>query len=42
VEQAGEAMFTFRFPNFGYMAVGIVIALCGLVIGTVWNRKKRN
>ncbi|MBR6787373.1 MAG: helix-turn-helix domain-containing protein [Clostridia bacterium] len=42
VEQAGEAMFTFCFPNFGYMAVGIAVALCGLAIGTMWNGKKRN
>lgn len=40
--QAETAMFTFRFPDFGYMVVGAIVALCGLVIGTVWRSKKNS
>ena len=39
VEEAGMATYTFRFPNFSYMVVGIVIATCGIGIGTIWNKK---
>lgn len=31
--------YTFRFPNFTYMAIGIAFALCGIGIGTVWHKK---
>ena len=33
------ATFTFRFPNVTYMVVGIVISICGIVIGTLWKKK---
>ena len=36
---AGTATFTFRFPNFTYMVVGIIISTCGLGIGTLWRKK---
>jgi len=32
--------YVFRWPNFGYMAVGVVITLFGLGIGTLMARKK--
>lgn len=39
MEVAGEAVFTFRFPNLPYMAVGIGLAVCGLLTGSLWRRK---
>lgn len=39
VQQADTAMFTFRFPNLPYMAVGAAIALCGLAAGMLWRRQ---
>lgn len=33
------ATFTFRFPNFSYMLVGIIVSVLGIVIGTILNRK---
>ena len=36
---AGTATFTFRFPNFTYMVVGIIISTCGIGIGTRWRKK---
>lgn len=39
VEDRGTASFIFRFPNFGYMIVGILIACCGITIGLVWRAK---
>ena len=36
---AGTATFTFRFPNFTYMVVGIIISTCGIGIGTLWRKK---
>jgi len=36
---AGTATFTFRFPNFTYMVVGIIISICGIGIGTLWRKK---
>ncbi len=38
-EETGMIKFTFRFPNFTYMAIGILVALCGVGIGTIWHRK---
>ena len=37
---AGTATFTFRFPNFSYMIVGIIISVLGIVVGTFLNKKK--
>lgn len=39
VEEMGTATFTFRFPNLMYMAVGIIISICGIGIGTFWKNK---
>jgi len=35
------AIYTFCFPNFGYMIVGVVIAALGIGVGTVLNKKKK-
>ena len=37
VQMADTAAYTFRFPNFPYMAVGIVISVCGLTTGKIWR-----
>lgn len=34
------ALCIFRFPNVSYMAVGILIALCGLEAGALWNKRR--
>lgn len=39
---AEEAAFTFVFPNVGYMAVGIALAVCGLCAGRMWKTYDRN
>jgi len=39
VEEMGTATFTFLFPNFRYMVVGIIVSICGIVIGKL--RRKR-
>ncbi|MCI8609532.1 MAG: helix-turn-helix domain-containing protein [Firmicutes bacterium] len=39
MEASDTATYTFRFPTFGYMLIGIVIAVCGITIGSFWNRK---
>lgn len=31
--------YTVRFPNFAYMAIGILFTLCGIGIGTLWRKK---
>lgn len=36
---AGTATFTFCFPNYIYMVVGIIISACGIGIGTLWRKK---
>lgn len=36
---AGTATFTFRFPNFAYMVVGVIVSICGLLIGMAWRKK---
>lgn len=33
------ATFTFIFPNFMYMAVGIAVSVCGLAAGMLWRKK---
>ena len=38
VQMADTAAYTFRFPNFPYMAVSIVISVCGLTAGTIWRK----
>ncbi len=32
--------FVFKWPNFGYMAIGVFIALCGIWIGLILRNKK--
>lgn len=39
VQTAEEAAFTFVFPNLGYMAVGIALAVCGLCAGRIWRKR---
>ena len=39
VEESGNAMYTFRFPNVGYMILGILVAACGICVGSFWNKK---
>ena len=39
VEEAGNAAYTFRFPNFGYMLAGVAVAMCGICIGSVLNKR---
>jgi len=36
---AGTATFIFRFPNFMYMVVGIIVSTCGIGIGNLWRKK---
>ena len=38
-EYLGTAAFSFRFPNFGYMMIGIIVSLCGVGIGTFLKKK---
>lgn len=42
IEEAETATFyfTFRLPNPMYMVIGIIISVCGIGIGTLWNKKK--
>lgn len=39
IEETGNGAYTFRFPSFGYMLIGIIVAICGIGIGYFWNRK---
>lgn len=34
IEESGYATYTFRFPNFGYMLIGIIVAACGICVGS--------
>ena len=38
VEEMGMATYTFCFPNLNYMLVGIAIAVCGIGLGSLWNK----
>lgn len=38
ITDSGTATYTFIFPNFGYMIIGIIVAVCGIGIGSFWNR----
>lgn len=33
------AIFTFQFPNITYMFAGILISICGLAVGILWNNE---
>lgn len=37
IQSSETVTYTFRFPNWGYMLIGIIIALCGICIGSFWN-----
>lgn len=39
IVESGNATYTFRFPNFGYMLIGIIVAVFGICIGSFWNKK---
>ncbi len=34
------ATFMFRFPNLGYMVIGIVVSVCGIAVGNMWRKRK--
>lgn len=34
IQESGYVMYTFRFPNFGYMLIGIIVAVCGICVGS--------
>lgn len=38
IHETESSIFTFKFPNFSYMAVGVLISICGLGIGVLWNK----
>lgn len=40
-EEMGVTTFTFIFPNFMYMAIGIIISVCGILTGTFWRKKHK-
>lgn len=39
IEMSGNVMYTFRFPNLGYMFIGIIVAACGICGGSFWHKK---
>lgn len=41
-EESGTATYIFQFPNFSYMLIGIIIAVCGISIGSFWGRKVKD
>lgn len=42
IQESGYTMYTYRFPNFGYILIGIIVAVCGICAGSFWNKNKRN
>lgn len=40
-EEMGVTTFTFIFPNFMYMAIGIIISVCGILTGAFWRKKHK-
>ena len=38
IHETESSTFTFKFPNFSCMAVGVLISICGLGIGVLWNK----
>ena len=40
-EEMDTVTFTFIFPNFMYMAAGIIISVCGIATGTFWRKKHK-
>ncbi len=41
IEEAGTVTFTFLFPNFGYMLIGVIISVCGMSIGCLLRKKSK-
>lgn len=41
VEEASLTTFSIQFPNFEYMIIGILVALCGIGIGTFLKKKAK-
>lgn len=39
VEEFDISTLTFQFPNFPYMFIGVLISVCGIVLGTFWKKK---
>lgn len=39
VEKMDMVTFTFLFPNFMYMVVGIIVSFCGIVLGNLWRKR---
>lgn len=35
--EEGFSYYLFKIPNIPYMLVGIVVAICGLSVGTLWK-----
>lgn len=46
IPKEGFSYYLLKFPNIPYMLVGIVVAICGLSVGTLWKnslqRKDQN
>lgn len=34
-EESGYTIYTYRIPNLGYMLIGIVVAACGIYVGSL-------
>ncbi|MBO5336244.1 MAG: helix-turn-helix domain-containing protein [Lachnospiraceae bacterium] len=39
VQEMDMVTFTFIFPNFMYMVVGIIVSVCGIIVGNFWRKK---
>lgn len=39
IEGIDTATFSFSFPNFMYMVVGIIVSIFGIGMGTLWKKK---
>lgn len=35
IEEPGYTIYTYRIPNLGYMLIGIVVAACGIYVGSL-------
>lgn len=39
--EADTLTYTFLFPNFLYMLIGMIVAICGIGIGSLWRKKSK-
>lgn len=39
IQESEYTMYTYRFPNFGYMLIGIIVAVCGICVGSFGNKR---